>query len=456
MDRILRILRGGVRAAVLALALVVGLAGKLSAAETAASPGPELAGPAQTPERLPEANNGTAGSLVEMPIAETAPPAKIAKAPAAQHQAGSRQASPLATAEPVEDRSVQLEQVAQQADRRTRHGLELAGRGAHFAARSEFIGALRLVAEGLDAEHKSKAHGRALAAALVAMKEADDFLPGGARLESELDLPAIIATHTTNVLKDNGAKATGLTALRCYLTFAQEQFAAAAGHEVAGSMALHALGKLHSALARKKGTPVAAPESKAVVFYQAALLAYPKNYMSANDLGVLLAQCGRYADAQLMLQRSVSLCPQSTGWRNLAVVYRQLGQAALADLAAGQADLLGRQELARRRTSAPTGNNPVQWIDPQTFAQTSTSIPRSPDVVVPPPVRMARLPAEPGRPAPTGRPEGTTNWTAPPVRPPAAVNRRAPPPPTAPDVYGPAPTPAAAERMSWGEPGYQR
>jgi len=50
-------------------------------------------------------------------------------------------ASPLATAQKDEDRSVQLEQVAQQADRRTRHGCELAGRGAYFAARSEFTGA---------------------------------------------------------------------------------------------------------------------------------------------------------------------------------------------------------------------------------------------------------------------------------------------------------------------------
>ena len=64
--------------------------------------------------------------------------------------------SPLATAEPNQSRSEQLEQVAQQADRQTRHGFELAGRGAYFAARSEFIGALRLVAEGLDTEQKTR------------------------------------------------------------------------------------------------------------------------------------------------------------------------------------------------------------------------------------------------------------------------------------------------------------
>ena len=210
------------------------------------------------------------------------------------------------------------------------------------------------------------------------MKEAEDFLPGGSRLEADLDLPGIIAGHTTPVLKDDAENVTPMTALRCYLTFAQEQFAAAAGREVAGSMALHALGKLHAALAQKKGTPIVAPESKAMVFYQAALLVYPKNYMAANDLGVLLAQCGHYADARAMLEHSLSLCPQSTGWQNLAVVYRQLGQTALAERAARQATLLRQAEIARRQASPAAANDAVQWVDPQTFAQTSTNTPNSP------------------------------------------------------------------------------
>ncbi len=245
--------------------------------------------------------------------------------------------SPLPTTDATAERSLQLEQVARQADQQTRHGLELAGRGAYFAARAEFLGALRLVAEGLDAERRTKVHGRALAAALIALKEAEDFLPGGSRAEADLDLPGIIAVHATPALKNNAEQVTPLAALRCYLTFAQEQLAAAVGREVAGSMALHAMGKLHSAWAQKKGTPIVAPESKAMVFYQAALLVYPQNYMAANDLGVLLAQCGHYADSQAMLEHCLSLRQQSTGWQNLSVVYRQLGQTALAAQAAQQA-----------------------------------------------------------------------------------------------------------------------
>jgi tetratricopeptide (TPR) repeat protein len=330
-------------------------------------------------------------------------------------------ASPLPTATTVDDRSPQLEQVAQQADRRIRHGFELAGRGAHFAARAEFVGALRLVAEGLDTEQNTNVHSRGLAAALVALKEAENFLPNGSRLETDLDVPGIVAAHTTPVLKNVTEQVTPLAALRCYLTFAQEQFAAAAGEEIAGSMALHALGKLHTAVAQKKGALIAGPETKAMVFYQAAMLVYPKNYMAANDLGVLLAQCGSYGDAQAMFHRSVVICPQATGWQNLAKVYRQLGQTTLAERAAQQATLLARQQ-----PMPASGNGLVQWLDPPSFAQTSTTAPNAPGFTPAPPRTSvagwppAALPAERQ----------------------SVADRRA--------------APSAAERMSWGTGPYQR
>jgi len=335
-------------------------------------------------------------------------------------------ASPLKIAEPDDERSELLEQVARQADRQVRHGFELAGRGAYFAARLEFLGALKLVAEGLDTEQKTGIHGRALTAALTTMKEAEDFLPGGSRLEANADLPRIIGAHTTPVLKTEAANVTSMTALKCYFTFAQEQFAAAAGHEVAGSMALHALGKLHDAMAQKKSGPVPAAEPKAMVYYQAAMLAYPKNFMAANDLGVLLARCGNYTEARAMLEHSLSLSPQSVTWHSLAVVYGQMGQTALARRADQQAATLQQAETARRRTSLGTADNSVQWVDPQTFAQTSTGAPNTPGAAPQPPGQAAASSTEP---------------------------RRLPPTPAAAKA---ARRPSAAERMSWGSPGYQR
>lgn len=325
-------------------------------------------------------------------------------------------ASPLKTAESDSDRSEQLEQIARQVDRQTQHGLELAGRGAYYAARSEFLGALKLLADGLDTEHKNDVHSRALTAALTAMKEAEDFVPKGSRLESDADLARMIAAHATPVLKSETGGITSMTALKSYLTFAQEQFAAATGDEVAGSMALYALGKLHNTLANKKSGFAAAAESKAMVYYQAALLTHPGNFMAANDLGVLLAQCGNQAEARMILEHSLTLCPRSTTWHNLAVVYGQLGETALARRADQQAAMLQRDELARRKMTLGTVNNSVVWMDPQGFAQTSTNSPSAPGA--------------------TPQPRQAT----------AAATR----------TMKAAPRPSSAERMTWGSPAYQR
>ena len=377
MDRIVRVI------SVMLTAVVFGLAAPaigLASDPTAAS-GPELTDPLQTVRQSSEA-------LVESPLAEQSPwpprelPASVA--------------SPLKTADPDQKRSKQLELIARQADRQSRHGLELAGRGAFFAARAEFLGALRMIAGGLDTEQKTNVHGRALAVALTAMKEADDFLPSGPRLEAELDLPRIIAAHATPVLKSDAENVTSMTAMKCYFTFAQEQFAAAAGREVAGAMALRALGKLHDTLAGKKGLSEAAAAPKAMVFYQAALLVFPENFMAANDLGVLLARSGNYSSARDMFEYSLSLYRQSTTWRNLVVVYRQLGQTALAERAVREAAMIEQTEIARRKAASLAGNAPVRWVDPQTLSRMSNGAPNSTRVSQPP-AHAARQPVEPRR-----------------------------------------------------------
>jgi tetratricopeptide (TPR) repeat protein len=312
----------------------------------------------------------------------------------------------------------------------------LAGRNAYFAARAEFVSALRLIAEGLDAEQSTNTHSHALTAAMTAMKESEDFLPGGSGLEADRDLQELIAIHTTPILKNDAVRATSMTALRSYLTFAQEQFSFAAGREVSGSMALHALGKLHSALAQKKNALVVAPEPKAMMFYQAALLVYPKNYMAANDLGVLLAQCGRYASARAMLEYSVSLCPKSTNWRNLAIACQQQGQTTLANRAIRQAERTRQIELAQRKKTTATVSEIVQWVDPQTLAQTSTN----PPAIGATPSHTAGQ----NRTGPVSRSAITTNsQNSPTVMAPSPSNDKEP-----------APTPAAASRRTWNATAY--
>ena len=267
------------------------------------------------------------------------------------------------------ERSDQLEQIAREADRHTRRGFELAGRNAVFAARSQFVVALRLLAQGLDTEHQTHAHSLALAEGLDAIREADDFIPRGARMEADLDLAVIVRGHRTPVLKqEHSVGLTPMLALKAYFTYAQKRLAAAVDNEVAGSMALHGLGKLHGAAARNPAIELAAAEPKAVAFFQAALLVYPRNLMAANDLGVLLAQAGHWAGARQVLEHAVAVNPQSTSWQNLAKVYRQLEDAPRARHAQQMADAAARLETARR--GGVSRSDMVQWLSPGSFAGT--------------------------------------------------------------------------------------
>ena len=273
-------------------------------------------------------------------------------------------------------RSTSLEMIAREADAHTCRAFELAGRGACFSARSEFIMTLRLVAQGLDTQGRTTVHSEALAQGLTVLREAEDFLPSGSRLEADLDMPGIIAGHRTPVLK--GFPLDGITplvAMQRYFTFAQEQLAVAAAEEVAGSMALEGLGKLHAALADDRAADVKGAEPKAVVFYQAALLVYPHNYMASNDLGVLMARAGHYAEARLALVHSLSIRPHAVGWRNLAVVYRELGQMDLAMQAAQRWQSYRKVELAGGRQTGPRPSPMVCWVTPENFARSYAQTP---------------------------------------------------------------------------------
>jgi len=321
-----------------------------------------------------------------------APPAPLTAEPPEKHLPG---ASPATQAGPSEagqarparvpvaavlspptaakERSLQLEQIARQADRHTHEGFALAERGAYFAARDEFTKALGLIAEGLDAELHTHAHVRALNAGLTAVREAGDFPAAGTAARTGPDLARIAAGHRTPIFKD--ADLSGLTppaATQSYLGFAQEQLGAAAGEELAGSMALYALGKLHAALAARGGSAIPAAGPKAVTFFQAALLVSPRNHLASNDLGVLLAQGGHYRDAYRALTHSLSIHRQSTGWHNLAVVLSHLGDADRARRAEQLAALARQQETDRRRQQTGSAGDLVRWLDPATFAGTST------------------------------------------------------------------------------------
>ncbi|NUQ66090.1 MAG: tetratricopeptide repeat protein [Pirellulales bacterium] len=280
-----------------------------------------------------------------------------------------------------------MEFIAREADAITRRAFELGGRNAYFSSRAEFVAALRLVAQGLDRDGRTQAYSQALANALTALSEADDFVPGAAQLEANLNLKSIVACHGTPVLKTADlSNLTAMAASQFYLTFAQEQFGAASGGEVAASMALRGLGKLHETMADKKVQGIVAARPKAVTFFQSALLACPANHMASNDLGVMLARNGRLEDARTALEHSLLVSQQASTWHNLAVVYGQLGDPRSAERARRQAQSL-TQATPGGRQGKSSETPVVQWVDPQTFAQRTTETPGAPAFA--PPVRPA-------------------------------------------------------------------
>jgi hypothetical protein len=298
----------------------------------------------------------------------------------------------------------------------------LAGRGADFAARAELIAALRLIAQGLDTEDRTTIHGKALGAGLTALKEADDFLPSGTRLETDLDLPGLVAKHVTPALKESDPAAlTSLSALKTYFTYAQEQLARSVDKEVAGSMALHALGKLHEDMANGKGIDIKAAAPKAMVYYQASLIVFPENYMAANDLGVLLARNNHFEGACRLLEYSFSLCRQSSICHNLAVVYDHLGRGDLARQTEQQAAYLRQGEQQRRRQLFAGSSDQVLWVDENAFAQNNAPASNLPQMtpMVPAAPAVQQAAAAPKPPSPAHQPSGNPSL---PVMRPAGVN----------------------------------
>lgn len=289
-------------------------------------------------------------------------------------------------------RSKQLERIAQDADRHTQKAFELASRGAHFSARAELVRALRLIAQGLDSQRQCRAYSGSLRAGLKALEEVDDFIPTGSQLESDLPLREIIARHQTKVLKakldttrqmaasedrpelssDFSQKSspllpTPMEAVGAYLRYAQEQLSIATGGEVAGSMALHGLGKLYAA---RPGSELNISISQAIVCFNAATTVCPQNYLAQNDLGVLLARTGRTDDARQVFEKSILIRPHPTTMGNLTVVYKTLGRNDLAEKT--------KKYLAAYKKSGAFPSKStlmVDWVSPEKFSESYAKTP---------------------------------------------------------------------------------
>jgi tetratricopeptide (TPR) repeat protein len=260
-----------------------------------------------------------------------------------------------------------MQPVSEQAATMSRRAYGMAQKGMLFSAKRELVQALQLVAQARDVQSRATIHSQALSAGLTALKEAEDFSPSSNRGDP-LDVSSVARGHRTTILK-SAADLPPVVAQQQYFAYAQQQLALAAGNEPGASHALYTLGKIHAATSAEGNASQSLDGPRAMVFYQAALAVDARNYLAANELGVLLARYGQLDEARRALVHSVSTRPHAQGWQNLAVVHRRLGEPELARLAEHERELLAKNPAAAPHTSA---DQLIEWVDPKTFASRGT------------------------------------------------------------------------------------
>lgn len=251
--------------------------------------------------------------------------------------------------------------INQQAADKIRRGYSLAQRGAYYSARSEFVSVLRILTQGKDHLTGQPRRGRALTAGLRALDEVVDFAPSGGPLDADVDLSVITSSHRTPIAETEGNLLPQQLMDR-YFRYAQVQLGAAVAGEPAGSMALHALGKLHSQLGRVEAEQHPLATRFAYAYQQAALLAHNQNHLAAHELGVLMAESGHYHEAEDLLLQVATREPHPQVLQNLARVQEHLGHVRMAAET--------KQTASQMRTRYGSANG-ITWVDPSVFRSQS-------------------------------------------------------------------------------------
>lgn len=265
--------------------------------------------------------------------------------------------------------------------------MQLAQRRAIYAARRQFVEALKIVAYRLDAQSHVAQHGTALKSGLTALEEADDFLSSRSEILTSADLAGFIAGHRTPVLKVEASRnVTPVEALQRYHAYAVNQLKRAGGNDTVASGSLYGLGRVEALHAASDPGRALLFEQKAISLYQAALLIDSKNSLAGNELGVMLYRNGRVDEALWCLLRSMAASPQPETAHNLEVVYGVVGDVEGADWARMMHETLIAVVPDSSTIEASLGSGAslsLRMVDPETFQEASPpeflqEIPRGP------------------------------------------------------------------------------
>ena len=198
-----------------------------------------------------------------------------------------------------------------------------------------------------------------------AFSEADDFASTHLLADDTRLFQRIVQSHETPVLKgEDLGRVSPLAAAESYRQYAVLRLVEASHNHPWASEVYYGIGRVWQAMADTDGGQDAMRQ-KAAAYYRAAHAIAPYNSMASNQLGFLLLQMDRPADAMVALTASVNSAPVRSNLQNLAEASRRLGDQATYQWALSS---LANMEIASEATpSRPS----VTEVDPQTFAAIS-------------------------------------------------------------------------------------
>lgn len=270
------------------------------------------------------------------------------------------------------------------------YGKSLARRGAVFAAREEYLHALRLVCESGDRQSGTRDYTIRLARGLKALDEAEDFFAMSAEEQLRTDLTQVMQSHETRLISAEQAKSfSAISAMQVYCQFAAEQISESVGASMVAGETLHAMGKLMIAATRLNQGAESMHLPKSMVMYQAALSANPQDYRSANELGVLMAESGQWQTARDLFARSLLIHKTAEAWQNIAHVHETLGEADYARRAREAYESMNRNG---------TADTSLEWASASQFEKNGLMVDVPPQAEKVPHTAMEQVPsAQPER-----------------------------------------------------------
>lgn len=244
---------------------------------------------------------------------------------------------------------------------------QLLRRQAVLSAREEVMQGMRLLFRALDQRANNTHSERCLDLALLAFKEEADFHLSMRDPNHSASVASIVAGHQTPALK--GVQLTDVpsaTAAQYYRHYSKDMLVRAANQNSYAADLFYAYGKCLEKMSTDQSIDRKMYLAQAAACYQASLMTAPNQLDSANQLGYVLIQLDRNAEAESYLAYSLNLRPTPTAFQNLAELYARKGDGVGRDWAMKQLASIAPRTLQPQRMRPV-----VQEVDEATFARLS-------------------------------------------------------------------------------------